>query len=102
MGLGPDDGDLVVCLLMVQWSNAADDEVLERTGRRLLDELYADTTRFGVANKYVFLNYAAPHQDPIASYGEGNVMRMREASRKYDPEGVFQKHVPGGFKIPGL
>jgi hypothetical protein len=28
-----------------------------------------------------------------------NVEKMKAAAKKYDPSGVFQKLVPGGFKI---
>lgn len=38
-------------------------------------------------------------QDPLASYGPESVKKMKAAAKKYDPFGVFQKLVPGGFKI---
>ncbi|KXX73524.1 Bifunctional solanapyrone synthase [Madurella mycetomatis] len=44
-------------------------------------------------------NYANPSQRVLQSYGPVNVERIREAARKYDPEGVFQRLCPGGFKI---
>lgn len=46
-----------------------------------------------------YLNYADPSQDPLKSYGDVNVDFIRRVASKYDPEGVFQKQVPGGFKI---
>ena len=33
------------------------------------------------------------------SYGPESVARLRAASRKYDPQGVFQTLCPGGFKL---
>ena len=36
---------------------------------------------------------------PIAGYGEENVEILQKVSRKYDPEGVFQRLVSGGFKL---
>lgn len=47
----------------------------------------------------VFLNYANPSQDSLGSYGQENVEHMRAVAVKYDPTGVFQERVPGGFKI---
>lgn len=38
-------------------------------------------------------------KDPLASYGPENVAKIRAAATKYDPKQVFQKRVPGGFKI---
>jgi hypothetical protein len=46
-----------------------------------------------------YLNYADKSQDPLASYGEENLRLMRQVAAKYDPEEVFQKLCPGGFKI---
>ena len=46
------------------------------------------------------MNYADASQDVLGSYGEVNVRKMLAVLRKYDPEGIFQKRVPGGFKLP--
>ncbi|KAF6828032.1 FAD binding domain-containing protein [Colletotrichum plurivorum] len=46
-----------------------------------------------------YLNYADPSQDCLGTYGKANVDFIREVAYKYDPEGVFQKRIPGGFKI---
>lgn len=46
-----------------------------------------------------YLNYADPSQDPLSSYGSANVDFIRKVASKYDPEGIFQTRVPGGFKI---
>jgi len=50
---------------------------------------------------WLYLNYADGNsQDVIGSYGAENVERIRNASAVYDPTGVFQRLVPGGYKIP--
>ncbi|KAK5992201.1 FAD-dependent monooxygenase sdcF [Cladobotryum mycophilum] len=46
-----------------------------------------------------YLNYADPSQNPLKSYGQQNLQFLRSVSRKYDPNGVFQNQVPGGFKL---
>lgn len=46
-----------------------------------------------------YLNYADSYQDPLGSYGSENVEKLRAVARKFDPQGVFQTKVPGGFKI---
>lgn len=48
---------------------------------------------------WLYLNYADPSQKVLESYGRDNVERMMQVAKKYDPEEVFQKLVPGGFKI---
>jgi len=49
--------------------------------------------------RYIYTNYAADFQDPMTGYGLRSLAFMREVSRKYDPQGIFQKQVPGGFKL---
>ncbi|KAM0558281.1 hypothetical protein ACHAPJ_004975 [Fusarium lateritium] len=49
--------------------------------------------------EWTYLNYADKSQDPLGSYGAENIKKMKDAAAKYDPEQVFQKLVPGGFKI---
>ncbi|EMR62565.1 putative fad binding domain-containing protein [Eutypa lata UCREL1] len=49
-----------------------------------------------------YLNYCHSSQDPLATYGEESITKMREAAAKYDPSGVFQTRVPGGFKLPKI
>lgn len=48
----------------------------------------------------IYLNYADASQSPLGSYGQENVKLIREVAEKYDPQGVFQRAIPGGFKIP--
>ena len=49
--------------------------------------------------EFIYSNYALPSQDPIASYGEESRKFLRIVSNKYDPHQVFQRLVPGGFKL---
>lgn len=48
---------------------------------------------------WVYMNYADKSQQPLASYGTGNVKKLKETAAKYDADEVFQKLCPGGFKI---
>lgn len=48
---------------------------------------------------FVYLNYAYAFQDPLGSYGPKNVQHIRDVAAAYDPAEVFQRRVPGGFKI---
>ncbi|KAK1524554.1 FAD binding domain-containing protein [Colletotrichum paranaense] len=60
-------------------------------------EAYAEAN--GKATAWRYLNYVNPAQDPISTYGEDNVRFLKEVAAKYDPTGVFQTRIPGGFKI---
>lgn len=50
--------------------------------------------------EYYYMNYADGTQDVLGSYGEESVQMALEVARKYDPTGVFQRRVVGGFKLP--
>ncbi|GAP90255.2 putative 6-Hydroxy-D-Nicotine Oxidase [Rosellinia necatrix] len=50
--------------------------------------------------RWLYMNYADKSQDVIASYGEKNIKLMKEVASKYDPDGVFQRLCPGGWKLP--
>lgn len=51
---------------------------------------------------WVYMNYADRSQNPILSYGEGNVAFLRKVSERVDPEGWWQRMVPGGFKLANV
>jgi len=60
-------------------------------------ETFAKQRGGNVAWRY--LNYADASQRPLTSYGAANVNFMKKVAARYDPEGVFQRKVPGGFKV---
>lgn len=93
---------LILCLLSNYWSDAADSPLVIATTQSLLRQIEEASRQEGVGERFQYINYAAESQDPIASYGAASQARLRAVSRKYDPDGVFQKQVPGGFKLfPG-
>jgi len=100
LGLGRREDALVVTLLSATWAEEADDERVEQAGRDMMAAIERDAKQMGAYDPFVYLNYAAHWQDPIASYGEEAVRRMREVRKSVDPKGVFTHQVPGGFKIP--
>lgn len=59
---------------------------------------FAQTIPDGLSD-FVYLNYADPSQSPLASYGKDNIKFMKEVAVEYDPQGVFQKLCPGGYKL---
>lgn len=99
LGLDPADGPLVSVLLLTWWKNKEDDEKIIQRFKNVLENIDQDATSRGTAVPYKYLNYAHSFQDPIGSYGAEDVEKLRKASTKYDPEGLFQKGVPGGFKL---
>lgn len=99
LGLDASDGNLMNMLLTATWDSKSDDATVEKTARELFAATNAKAKAMGKFHEYIYLNYAAKWQDPIAGYGAESKARLQAASRKYDPAGVFQKNVPGGFKL---
>ncbi|OSS44887.1 hypothetical protein B5807_09374 [Epicoccum nigrum] len=83
----------------LSWSEAKDDELFIGLGKMLTDGIQKFTTEKGTAVDYLYLNYADKDQDPLMGYGDDQVAFMRVVASKYDPTGVYQRLMPGGFKI---
>jgi hypothetical protein len=65
--------------------------------------LSADAEKYAQANgghvDWIYLNYADPTQNPLASYGAENVAFMKAVSKKYDPNFIFQNKVTGAWRL---
>jgi hypothetical protein len=83
----------------LSWSEAKDDELFISLGRSLTEGIRRFAERKGTAVDYLYLNYADKDQDPLSSYGVDKVQFMKAVAQKYDPFGIYQKLLPGGFKI---
>lgn len=90
---------LVLCLLAPFWADEADSPTMIAAVKLLLASIEKEAKAEGLYNDYKYLNYAASFQDPIRSYGPTANRNLRTVSRKYDPLGLFQIGVPGGFKL---
>ena len=99
LGLDPSDGVLVVCELAVAYKLKSDDGLITTTAEKLFADIDTEAKKKRLFSGFIYLNYAAKNQKPISSSGSASVQRLRDARRRYDPKGVFQKQVPGRFKL---
>jgi FAD/FMN-containing dehydrogenase len=99
LGLTPSEGPLVLVLVSATWDDPASDATFEAAAKSLHEYIVGTAKEKGVYNEWEYLNYAAAWQDPISGYGDPNKQFLQRTSQKYDPTGVFQKLVPGGFKL---
>jgi hypothetical protein len=99
LGLNADQGPLMSILLLNWWNKKEDDGLIIQTFKDALGKMDEDAVSRGTAVNYKYMNYAHDFQDPIASYGTENQELLRVVSKKYDAEGLFQRGVPGGFKL---
>ncbi len=99
LSLNSADGSLTSLQFLLHWKDKKDDELILKTTQELAEQVDADAAARGTAVPYKYLNYAFTGEDPIGSYGPENKKFLQEVSKKFDPEGFFQKAVPGGFKL---
>ncbi|KAF2492610.1 FAD-binding domain-containing protein, partial [Lophium mytilinum] len=98
--LDPADGSIIVLNLYTRWSKAADDDKVARWAKNVLQELQDKAKAVGLYYPFIYLNDAAAGEEPFPLYGKGkSLQKMKQIRKKYDPDGVFQDLMPGGFKL---
>lgn len=91
--------DAVLLLLIIQTETVPNEAVAHARGSSFIAKVENAAKATGNDLPFRYLNYVNPNQDPLGSYGAENVEHIRAVATKYDPTGVFQTRVPGGFKI---
>ncbi|KAI6823919.1 hypothetical protein KC332_g8796 [Hortaea werneckii] len=99
LGLDRFDEALILYEPYLSWTYPGQDDMFNRQAKWLRDELAAFAKSIGADNEFICLDYADADQDPLGSYGEENVRKMKAAAKKHDPQEVFQKLQLGGFKL---
>lgn len=100
LGLNPEEtGPVVSVLLLTYWSDQSDDETVGETMKGILASIRDVAVGKHTDVEFIYLNYASKFQDPIASYGREIQHQLQQTSKKYDSKGLFQRGVPGGFKL---
>ena len=99
LGLEGTKDDLVIVLVSIASLIPSDDEVVDAKLKDFLAAITQKAKEMGVYSPYIYANYAAGFQDVIGGYGEKSRAEMIATSKKYDPIQLFQKQVPGGFKL---
>ncbi|KAH7083490.1 hypothetical protein BKA63DRAFT_153972 [Paraphoma chrysanthemicola] len=93
------DEPLVNVSFTVNWALAKDDEMVQRITRAAIEQIDAFATEHGTGHRYRYINYCDSWQRPFDGYGQDNLEFMKVVSRKYDPDGLFQRGCAGGFKL---
>ncbi|KAL4954364.1 hypothetical protein BDW69DRAFT_205259 [Aspergillus filifer] len=99
LGLERFNQSMIMVAWDYSWNDADDDDLFYGLVRSAREELDQYAQKIGGYNEYVYLNYAGGGQDPLRGYGKDNLEFLRDVTEKYDPNGVFQSLVPGGFKL---
>lgn len=99
LGLDRFNETLVLWQTYLAWQEPSQDALFQSFGNAFIDELREYAVSIGADNPFIYLDYAYKTQDPLASYGKKNYEHIQAMAKKYDPPGLFQTMVPGGFKI---
>lgn len=90
---------LVIVSFTINWAERRDDEFIKTTTRRAVEQIDAVAAANQTGHRYRYLNYCAEWQRPFEGYGEESWRFLQGVSRRYDPEGLFQRGCVGGFKL---
>lgn len=99
LGLENTTEPLVLVSFPISWTEPSDGEFVRKLARQAIEQIDAAAAANRTGHRYRYLNYCAGWQKPFDGYGEENVRFLQETSRKYDPQGLFQRGCVGGFKL---
>ncbi|KAF4582184.1 FAD binding domain protein [Ophiocordyceps camponoti-floridani] len=99
LGLSQTPHDRIVIWLSSRWKDASLDEMMQKASREFTEAVEAVARKHGTLDPFVYVNFAGSFQSPLCGYGPDNVAHLRRMAAKYDPRGVFQRLMSGGFKL---
>ncbi|KAK8043809.1 oxidoreductase [Apiospora phragmitis] len=99
MGLDIPPEGVVVTLLSLTFSNAADYPAMDKLSENLLAQIDAAAAKRGASFGFIEMNHAKSSQKVLQSYGSRNLDFLRATAKNYDSTSVFQNLMPGGFKL---
>ncbi|KAJ8118417.1 hypothetical protein OPT61_g610 [Boeremia exigua] len=83
--------DLLNLGIAFQWEDETVSAGIRRACKAFTKELDMIAKEEGVSDDHLYLGYAGSWQKVLAGYGQESLSKMRNASRKYDSKGMFQK-----------
>ncbi|KAL1606604.1 hypothetical protein SLS60_004009 [Paraconiothyrium brasiliense] len=99
LGTSPENGNAMILLFSASWSDHDASSSVHAKLEEVLRKINTAAREMGQLREFVYANYAGTKQKPISSYGAQNDAFLRHVAKKYDPHGIFQSQVPGGFKL---
>lgn len=92
-------GPLVCAVIAFTTNDGEHNGAILQAQERYISQIAEEAKRHNVDHPFLYMNYAAKFQDVIASYGADNVEFLRGVAAAYDPDQVFQRLLPGPFKL---
>ncbi|KAH8730330.1 oxidoreductase [Phaeosphaeriaceae sp. PMI808] len=88
--------------MSVDGSEVETDKKFEDVVKNLFEEAERKAREKGLQRDFLPLTYSDRWQDPLGRRSKGTIRDLWRVSQKYDPKGMFQSQVPGGFKLPKM
>lgn len=98
--LGLDPSKVYICFAqVVEWVGSEYDEAVASWVQSTQEKIDKATKQAGVYDPFVYMGDAAGFQSVFEGYSQENHNRLQAIAKRYDPHGVFQNLMPGGFKV---
>ncbi|KAJ5098293.1 hypothetical protein N7532_005294 [Penicillium argentinense] len=98
--LGLDSSQVYLCYAeVVEWIGSAYDDIVAKWVEDTTHAINNATKKAGLYDAFNYMGDSAGFQSIFPGYGEENHQRLISIAQKYDPHGVFQTLMPGGFKV---
>lgn len=98
--LGLDSSKIYLCYAeVVEWIGSAYDNIVAEWVEETTYAINNATQKAGLYDAFNYMGDSAGFQPIFPGYGAENHQRLISIAQKYDPHGVFQNLMPGGFKI---
>lgn len=102
LGLERDPRNKIMFVLGLTLTGTNSDEMYPRVYQRVAAATRAIeeySKSINSSSSFRYLPYSDARQDILGTYGPANLKHMKRVAEKYDPQGFFQRRVPGGFKL---
>lgn len=101
LGFDPENkGTYMAWAEVVEWNGTQYDEQVHAWVKNTTWTIANATQEAGIWDPFLYMGDSTYFQTEIyEGYGEENHQRLLDISRKVDPDRVFQKLLPGGYKI---
>lgn len=98
-GLDPDEGPLMIVQISTTWEDHELDDLVEDSSREFIATVEGMAKERGMANGFVYMNYAGSEQQVQKRYSEENQQRLKRTVEKWDTQGKLSRLWKGYFKI---
>lgn len=91
LGFAEDELPLILVSVEIRWNVKSQDEYYQGQARLLYSKMTDHAKELGLLHPFVYMNYAASFQRPLAGYGKESRRKFQYVQDKYDPQHIFAK-----------